>query len=199
MSPGRMVEQRRVAVKQSFGRARRRRRRQRGHVARRQPSRRRGDNEGVGVVGAVRRSSRPSGSSGHRRCRRCRWHQRGAGQSTARRRATRSPLGSLPSASGAWPGDLLPTTRREEQAVRAGAAALESAAESWGRTRGRWPRGAKEHATEAAEHLKATAQDATESVKAEAQDATESVKADAQEAATETEEAAAGTEDTKRA
>ena len=84
---------------------------------------------------------------------------------------------------GALAGSLLPTTRREEQAVAQVQPALESAAGELGQSAQVMAETAKEHGAEAAEHLKATAQDAVESVKAEAQGATQSLKGEAQDAA----------------
>ena len=100
---------------------------------------------------------------------------------------------------GALAGSLLPTTRREEQAVAQVQPALESAAEELSQGAQAVAESAKEHATEAVQHLKGQAQDAAESVKADALDAAESVKTEAHLAAPPTEHASPGADWPKRA
>ena len=184
VSPGRMVERRKHAVRQSVGRAR------------------------DAVMGAKDSTAGRTGDAPlGRGQQRGRWRHRRSARPVAETphaigvQTQGNPLaaGLIAFGVGALAGSLLPTTRREEQAVARVQPALESAAEELGQGAQAVAESAKEHATEAVQHLQVQAQDAAASVKADAVEAAESVKADAQEAATETEEAAAGTEDTKRA
>ena len=155
VSPGRMVERRKASVRQSFGRAR----------------------EAVmgakdSAVSATGDTVSSAGSSV------------GSAVSTVGDAVTGAPeaisaqtqgnplaAGMIAFGVGALAGTLVPTTRREEQAVAQMQPALESAAQELGEGAQVVAEAAKDHATEAAQHLKEQAQDAAESVKAEAQSA----------------------------
>ena len=190
VSPGRMVERRKFAVRQSFGKARDAvmgakdsavGRTSDGFASRRAI----GLRHVVGRVGRVERRLTPSPVPPR--------------PSPTQTQGNPLAAGLIAFGVGALAGSLLPTSRREEQAVAQVQPALESAAQELGAGRpgrGRFGQGARHRGRPAPE---GAAQDAAESVKAEAQDAAESVKTEAQDAAAETKDAAAGTEDTKRA
>jgi len=153
VSPNRIVERRRMAVRQSFGRAR------------------------EAVMGAkdsaVTRQSSMASSVGD--------------AVTSVPQAIQSQTQGNPFAAGliafgvgALAGSLIPTTRREEEAVARVQPALESAAGELGHSAQAVAQSAKEHASEAAEHVKSSAQDAAASVKSDAQSAAESAKSGSQ-------------------
>jgi hypothetical protein len=163
VSPGRMVERRRLAVRQSFGRAR---------------------DAVMGARDAATSTTGHATSSAQAAV--------GNAASTVGDVVTSAPhaiqsqtqgnplaAGLIAFGVGALAGSLLPTTRREEQAVAQVQPALESAAGELAGGAQSVAAAAKEHAAEGAEHLKDTAKDAAQSVKSEAQGATQSMQAQA--------------------
>ena len=77
---------------------------------------------------------------------------------------------------GALAGTLVPTTRREEQAVAQVQPALETAAGELAESAQSVAASAKDHAAEGAEHVKEAVRGAAETVKADARDATENTE-----------------------
>jgi hypothetical protein len=174
VSPGRMVERRRAAVRESFGRARTAVMGAADGATTATSSRVGGVAEGVTSSAAAAASSV-------------------GGAVTAAPEALRSSTQGNPFAAGlvalgagALLGSLLPKTRYEEQAVQHVQPALESAAAELGHEAQTMAEGLQEQAGEAAERLKESAQEATDAVKGDVADATEAVKRDASQAAEDT-------------
>jgi hypothetical protein len=155
VSPGRMVERRRMAVRQSFGRAR---------------------DAVMGAKDSAAGTTQQAASSAQSAV--------GNAASTVGDVVTSAPqaiqtqtqgnplaAGLVAFGMGALAGTLLPTTRREEQAVAQVQPALESAAGELAQGAQSVAASAKDHAAEGAEHLKESVKDAAESVKADAQGA----------------------------
>jgi gas vesicle protein len=196
VSPGRMVERRRIAIRQSFGKAR-------NAVMGTADSATNQASDGFAAAadraGTMASSAQSTASNVGQSV--------GSAASSAADAVTHAPqaiqqqtqgnplaAGLIAFGVGALAGTLLPTTRREEQAVRKVQPALESAASEIGEQAQVVAEQAKEQATQAAQQLKEEAQQSVESVKADAQQAAdtvqsearsgaESVKADAQDAA----------------
>jgi hypothetical protein len=149
VSPGRMVERRRTAVRQSFGRAR---------------------DAVMGAKDTAASSTQSAAST--------------VGDVvTAAPQAIQSQTQGNPMAAGliafgvgALAGSLLPTTRREEQAVAQVQPALESAAGELAQGAQSVAASAKDHAAEGAQHLKKSAREAAQSVQSGAQGETQSVQ-----------------------
>ena len=163
VSPGRMVERRRLAVRQSFGRAR---------------------DAVMGAKDTAADTTQHAASSAQSAV--------GSAASAVGDAVTSAPqaiqsqtqgnplaAGLIAFGVGALAGSLLPTTRREEQAVAQVQPALESAASELAEGAQSVVASAKDQAAKGAEHLKEAATDAAESVKADAQDAAQTVQAEA--------------------
>jgi uncharacterized protein YjbJ (UPF0337 family) len=161
VSPGRMVERRRSAVRQSFGRAR---------------------DAVMGARDTATNTAEHATSSAQAAV--------GNAASTVSDAVTSAPqaiqsqtqgnplaAGLIAFGAGALAGSLLPTTRREQQAVAQVQPALESAVGELADSAQSVAATAKEQVAEGAEHLKDTAKEAAQSVKSEAQSATQSVQA----------------------
>ena len=153
VSPGRMVERRRMAVRQSFGRARDAVMGARDTAAGR-------TQHAASTVGDVVTSTPQAIQS--------------------QTQGNPMAAGLVAFGLGALAGSILPTTRREEQAVAQVQPALESAAGELADGAQSLVSSAKEHAAEGAEHLKETVRGAAESVKADAQGSTQSTATPAQ-------------------
>jgi hypothetical protein len=143
VSPGRMVDRRRLAVRQSFARAR------------------------EAVMGA---RDTATGTTQHAAS--------VVGDAvTSAPQAIQSQTQGNPLAAGlvafgmgALAGTLLPTTRREEEAVAQVQPALETAAGELAGSAQSVAASAKEHAAEGAEQLKSTVKDAADSIKSDVQE-----------------------------
>jgi hypothetical protein len=160
VSPGRMVERRRLAARQLFTRARDGLMGARDSVS----------DTAYGAQSAVGGAAANVGEA------------LAAGPRAVQSQTQGSPMaaGLVAFGVGAVAGTLLPTTRREETAVAEVQPALETAAGELAGGVDAVTATAKDHATDSAQHLKEAAQDAAETVKAEAQGAAQTVKADAQ-------------------
>jgi hypothetical protein len=185
VSPGRMVERRRTAVRQSFGRAR-----NAVMGAADSATTRTGDGFAAAAdrVGGAASSAQSGASSlgGSVSSAASSAAEAVTGAPQAIQSQTQgNPLaaGLIAFGVGALAGTLIPTSRREEEAVRKVQPALESAASELGTQGQHLAEDAKQQAQQAAEQLKGDAQQAAESVKAQAQGAAESVKGEAQGAA----------------
>jgi hypothetical protein len=154
VSPGRMVERRRLAVRQSFARAR---------------------DAVMGARDAATGTTQQAASTA----------QAAAGSAASavgdvvtsapqaiQAQAQGNPMaaGLIAFGVGALAGTLLPTTRREEDAVAQVQPALDTAAGELAGSAQAVATSAKEHAAEGAEHLKETVKDAAQSLKAEVND-----------------------------
>lgn len=156
VSPGRMVERRRMAIRQSFGRAR-------NAVMGAADTATTASGERIGGVGSA---------------------VAGAPDAVlAQTQGNPFAAGIVAFGAGALIGSLLPKTRYEAQAAQQVQPALETAASELGAEAKDLAENVKEHAVEAADRLKESAQDAAETVKADASDAAAETKAEAQAAA----------------
>jgi len=185
VSPGRIVERRKVAVRQSFGNVR-------NAVMGAKDSAVGTSRDGfVAAADGIGTATSSAGSTVGSAASSVAETVTGAPHAVASQ-TQGNPLaaGLIAFGAGALAATLLPKTRVEAQAVAQVQPALESAATELGEQAQSIAETAKEHATEATQHLKETAQDAAESVKAEAQDAAQSVKAEAQGAAAQTKDEA---------
>jgi hypothetical protein len=162
VSPGRMVERRKASVRQSVGRAR-------DAVMGAKDSAVGTTSEGVSAAGASVSSAVSTVGD----------VVTGTPQViSAQTQGNPLAAGLIAFGVGALAGTLVPTTRREQQAVAQVQPALEAAAQDLGESAQVVAESAKEHAGEAAHHLKEQAEDAAASVKAEAQAATTQAPAD---------------------
>jgi hypothetical protein len=173
VSPGRMVERRRTALRQSFGRARE-------AVMGTADSVPSATGERLGdAAGSVSSAAAAVGDA-----------VTGAPEAL-RSQAQGNPLaaGLIAFGAGALVGSLVPTTRYEAKAALQAQPTLEAAAAELGEHAQGVAGTVKEHAAEAADRLKDAAQDAADSVKEAATSAADQVKADASGATTQADQA----------